>query len=120
MTQTTQTKRSRDWDAENANVFISDGTNRSAARFSSTASNETIVREYLQGYGYCDPEELFGRWNEGWISRGDAESTAVNFYWRLTGERVKRGPSTGGASRYAYDLRFSRPFGELRADGYQY
>ena len=116
MTQTTQSKSRDRWQAGTGNVRISDGEESSFATWSPSASNETIVRDYLRGYGYCDPDVIMGRWSEGRIYR-DGNEFGTTFYWRLTG--AARGNS--GSGGYAYDLRFSQPpSGDTRVDGYRY
>lgn len=110
MTQT-QTATTRDWFAADGNVQISDGEVTCMAKFSARATDERIVREYLDTYGYCDPEMLVGRWNEGRLERGGQETP---FWWQLTSATPRNG-------RFPYVLRFSRPpVGEVRADGYRY
>jgi hypothetical protein len=108
-------KAARDWFAVDGNVQISDGETICTARFSPRASDERIVREYLSTYGYADPQEMVGRWNEGWLER---DGQRVDFWWSLTSAEPRR---VDGALRYPFVLRFSQPApGEVRADGYRY
>jgi len=112
----------RNWNDENGNVIISDGQERCDARFSTLASDERIIREYLDSYGYCDPEEIHG-WIEGTLVRditADEPRQApvgrtVYFWWKLIDPLEKL--RDGG---YRYHLRLTMPVGESRADGYRY
>ena len=116
----------RNWNHEHGNVIVSDGTERCDARFRADATDERIIREYLDSYGYTEPE-VDGRWMEGTLircstvadlpstptSRVPADAHRLTFYWRLTSATPVRG-------RYPYEMRTACPFGQTRVDGYRY
>ena len=98
----------RNWNND-GNVVMSDGFDRSEARFSPLASDETILREYLKGYGLNAEED--GSYAPGWmeieiVSKPADQGYCKTFYVLSDGEWAT--------------VTDQMPVGELRADGYRY
>lgn len=109
--QTSITRKSKkNWNmSEGANTVVSDGYVGSETRYSPKVSNETIIRDYLAGYGVTDPLD---KENESWwevtiVKRPWKTDDPYTFYVKRVGE-------------HSVVVTTQTPVGGYRTDGYRY